>query len=74
MVVLSNTLPQQNILEESGDILEEQAAVISSCAWALENPDIRNRTGQDVLGSVAILLHSVERELRRVKESLNGAS
>lgn len=73
-VVVIESITESDFLEESEEILEEQAAVVSSCAWALEHPHVGGPNGKDVLGSVAILLHSVERELRRVKDSLHKAA
>ncbi len=70
MIKIADT--QIDNFAEAKGILSEQAALLSSCAWVLENPTLKGPNGQDMTASVAVLLHSAEKELRRVARGLDS--
>lgn len=53
-----------------GAVLKDQAAILASCAWVLENPGLQNLDGKPITSSVAILLKHSGDELRRMADHL----
>lgn len=57
-------------VDRLGAVLKDQAAILASCAWVLENPGLQNLDGRPITSSVAILLKHSGDELRRMADHL----